>query len=932
MLKIQNEHENPEAPVSPTDQDIVKKVDDNLVIVKNLPTDSYAVTTTVFGQDFHFYPGRYQLYIAQPNSSEPVDTTKPIDVGTYPVVLTKAGFNDLSKGYSWYAVVNDRWLNFHKAYIGKVKVGDIVYMKYDDFFNNISFGPYTPISTATFTFTVNPYKVLGGLEGNTDIKDGQPIKLQVANYSLHLKGTDDGSEKLLEDVIGDFHYNFIDGDLAIDTSAAPTAVTDAQGNVIAQRYKIKLTQQGRDNLTAALTKAFNNNANNYTVNYDDFLNTATITVYDTNKTVTRKIIVNNPYTGQATTIQTVTFNRSSNISGDGVAYGSWTVVSGNPVFNAMDVDLPGYTASGKVNQETVTPDSADETITINYTANDQKVTFKFVDDDNNGAQVGSDIVKTGKTDQTIDDLGLTLPGGYKLANGQTLPTSYKFTADGNQEVVIRLVHATVTVTPDNPKTPADKLPDNPDKNYPAGVAKDNLNKTITRTIVIDNPYTGKSTQVQTITFTRSATVDQVNGKVTYGKWNETSHEFSAVEVPEVKGYTANGKVNQKVVTPDSKDETITIAYTANDQKVAFKFVDDDNNGAQVASIEKTGKTDQTIGDLGLTLPGGYKLANGQSLPTSYKFTADGNQEVVIRLVHATVIVTPDNPKTPADKLPDNPDKNYPAGVAKDDLNKTVDRVIVIDNPYTGKSTQTQSVTFTRSATVDQVNGKVTYGEWNKTSHKFAAVSAPEVKGYTAGAPAPEITVGPNDSSQTFEIGYTKNQEPAKPENPDSNHDKDDNKTPAKPVVPAQPKHKKAKKAKKAKTKKSLNGQNPNGSSASDSWKERERARKLKNQASLRANSVGANASATAFGSQQSASKLSSSAAFGSQQADSQFGSKAAALEAQKEQAKMKKAQSSLPQTGASDENYWTMLGILTAMMAVLMLGLGFELNSDSKKN
>ena len=551
---------------------------------------------------------------------------------------------------------------------------------------------------------------------------------------------------------------------------------------------------------------------------------------------------------------------------------------------------------------------------IDYVANPQKVIFKFVDDDKNGIQVGSDIKKTGTTDQTIDT-GLALPAGYKLATGQNLPATYKFTANKDQEDVIHLVHATVTVTPDNPKTPADKLPDNPDKNYPTGVAKDDLNKTVTRTIIIKNPHTGMSTQTQTATFTRSATVDEVDGTVTYGQWDKASYEFSAVTVPEVKGYTASGTVDQETVTPDSNNETITISYTAdkqtvrvsymdgntevahedfnghtgetttltfdkipanydvdsklpdnsytftadgnqvvtvklkhqtenitehktitrtitivapngnettepqsvtltrtnvldkvnnhvtygtwdtgsfaeydvpaiagytpsqasvaaqdvnsttpnstvtitytaNDQKVTFKFVDDDKNGDQVGSdIVKTGKTDQTINP-DLTVPGGYKLANNQKLPANYQFTADANQEVVIHLVHATVTVTPDNPKTTANTLPDNPGKNYPSGVAKDDLNKTVTRTIVIDNPHTGKSTQTQTVTFTRSATVDEVDGTVTYGQWDKASDEFAAVTVPEVAGYTASGTVDQETVTPDSNNETITISYT----------------------------------------------------------------------------------------------------------------------------------------------------------------------------------
>ena len=76
-------------------------------------------------------------------------------------------------------------------------------------------------------------------------------------------------------------------------------------------------------------------------------------------------------------------------------------------------------------------------------------------------------------------------------------------------------HGTTTVTPDKPKTANDKLPDNPTKSYPEGVAENNLNKTVTRTINVTTPDGKTSTITQTVHLTRTATVDEVTGDVTY---------------------------------------------------------------------------------------------------------------------------------------------------------------------------------------------------------------------------------------------------------------------------------------------------------------------------------------------------------------------------------------------------------------------------------
>lgn len=105
-------------------------------------------------------------------------------------------------------------------------------------------------------------------------------------------------------------------------------------------------------------------------------------------------------------------------------------------------------------------------------------------------------------------------------------------------------------------------------------------------------------------------------------------------------------------------------------------------------------------------------------------------------------------------LPDNPGKNYPSGVAKDDLNKTVTRTINITTPDGKTQTITQKAEFTRSATVDEVTGEVTYGPWSKNV-VLESVDVPNIPGYVPSASVPEITVTPNDQDMTINITYKK---------------------------------------------------------------------------------------------------------------------------------------------------------------------------------
>ena len=70
---------------------------------------------------------------------------------------------------------------------------------------------------------------------------------------------------------------------------------------------------------------------------------------------------------------------------------------------------------------------------------------------------------------------------------------------------------------------------------------------------------------QTITFTRSATVNEVTGQVTYTDWQPSgSDSYNAVESPAVKGYTPTQKTveAENNVSVNSTDQVVNVVYTA----------------------------------------------------------------------------------------------------------------------------------------------------------------------------------------------------------------------------------------------------------------------------------------------------------------------------------------------------------------------------------
>lgn len=174
-------------------------------------------------------------------------------------------------------------------------------------------------------------------------------------------------------------------------------------------------------------------------------------------------------------------------------------------------------------------------------AQDQSVKIIFVDDDNHGSQVGPDITKDGKTGQQID-LGLTIPTNYVLANGQTLPTTYKFTSAKDQTITIHLVHELVPTSD---------------------------TKTITETIhyrYADGSQAA-SDKVAKVTYTRSGLRDAVTGIISWDPWTPAgSQSFAAVDSPEISGYTPDQQtIPEQTVTVDSNNLEFTVTYNLNSQ-------------------------------------------------------------------------------------------------------------------------------------------------------------------------------------------------------------------------------------------------------------------------------------------------------------------------------------------------------------------------------
>ena len=210
---------------------------------------------------------------------------------------------------------------------------------------------------------------------------------------------------------------------------------------------------------------------------------------------------------------------------------------------------------------------------IVYVKDGQKAIINFVDE--KGNTVAATIIETGKSGEsftkgssvtaTIDELVVK---GYEVVSNN-YPANGKFDNDDNVDQVYTVVVKPVTkpiVTPEPGK------PINPDNPNGPKFDKEEIvtEKVVTRTVkYVDEKGTViYTTHKETLKFTRTASINAVTKKVTYGKWVAVYGDdtLDAVTSPVIKGYVLK-EGQLKVVDArtglngDSSSDEFTIVYS-----------------------------------------------------------------------------------------------------------------------------------------------------------------------------------------------------------------------------------------------------------------------------------------------------------------------------------------------------------------------------------
>ncbi|WP_057894162.1 mucin-binding protein [Lacticaseibacillus brantae] len=221
-----------------------------------------------------------------------------------------------------------------------------------------------------------------------------------------------------------------------------------------------------------------------------------------------------------------------------------------------------------------------------------------------------------------------------------------------------------------------------------------------------------------------------------------------IAVPDVPGYTphfpdlATPISPKSTITPPKPGEDIHVVYTPNAQAAVIEYIDD-TTGKTLSQDEVFGKSFQPIqyqtsAQIHAYQVKGYQLVS-DDFPAGKIFDADDSktQTFEVHLLQRVIAITPDKPGTPGQPVfTDQPEGPlWPNGTEANDLTHTVTQTVSYRFGQRRQALQdhVETVTFTRTGTVNLVTGEPTYSDWvaENGDTTFAAVKTPFIDGYYA---------------------------------------------------------------------------------------------------------------------------------------------------------------------------------------------------------
>ena len=421
-------------------------------------------------------------------------------------------------------------------------------------------------------------------------------------------------------------------------------------------------------------------------------------------------------------------------------YGSW---SADQSFAAVTSPaIKGYTPDqAQIDTITgITADSANIEKTVTYVANKETAKVTYIDDTTGKTLSSQDLSGDyGTTDsyRTANSIKGYESQGYQLVSDNYPTNGVVYNQDGTvQSFEVHLTHGTTQTS-----------------------ESQTVNETI-HYVYKNGDKAADDYQATPLNFTRTVTTDKVTGKKTYGSWS-ADQSFAAVTRPAIKGYTPDqAEIGSQTVSGDSSDLDFTVVYAKNAPTITTESKTINETIHYVYKDGTTAHDDYVAKPVEFTREVSTDAVTGEK--TYGSWSADQSFAAVTS--PAIKGYTPDQAEIGSQTVSgDSSDLDFTVVYAKNaptitteskTINETI-HYVYKDGTTAHDDYVAKPVEFTREVSTDAVTGEKTYGAWS-ADRSFAAVTSPELKGYTADkAQIDKQTVNGDSKDLEFKVTYTK---------------------------------------------------------------------------------------------------------------------------------------------------------------------------------
>ncbi len=406
--------------------------------------------------------------------------------------------------------------------------------------------------------------------------------------------------------------------------------------------------------------------------------------------------------------------------------------------------VPGYTPDqAQVAAMVITPKNTDETVTVYYDTDDQRLTYTVVDETLGKTLVDHELLGNGESESLVpvtvlqdyqDIIAAYQKRGYELVSYDKLPAKFDNDSNTDQNVTLRLVHGTFE--------------------------RPGADKTVTQKVsyVYENgPKAGQEVvpnYTKQVTFTSIETVDKVTKTVVKTVWS-APQTLPAVASPSVNGYLADqAQVAAQTVDHTTKDIEQVVKYHAGEQLVKVHYID--VSGKELNQDELTPTSGQEISRYAQALTG---AAGSEYINVLRDYQADG-YVLVKAQAEASKGVFDENPMA---------DQSYYVYLTHGTKTATGEPLVITDmikfeygnGPRKGQPARPDMVTtktFVPTYTIDLVTGQILNTKWSGDG-EVDPIVVPQIEGYTPDKlVVPGKVLSPETGDQTQTIYYTMDDE------------------------------------------------------------------------------------------------------------------------------------------------------------------------------